>query len=145
MVDVTLRQAVWEEEPQVAWLVKHCGPYVRDYFGIRDLRKQYDEGNVWVAVEPGGRLLAFAVARPLKREHTTVIDELATAPECRGEGIGTALMKRAARGRPIRLVVAEQNETAVAYYAKRGLVLKYPRPVPTRSGKKLVWRMEGQL
>lgn len=124
-------------------VVKGCGKFVRSYFGTRDLKGEFAKGRVWLAFcdgEPAG----FAYCAPLVREPVATLHDVGTLPKYRGRGVAAELIKQSSLGRPLRLVVDPANEDAVLYYLKHGLTLDYPQPVPTRSGKSLVWRMSGE-
>ena len=140
---VMIRRARPDEQDAVAACVRTCGKYVRSYFSLRDLGGYYTRGEVWVA-DDGGTLAGFAVGKLLKRFPMTTLEELGVRPEYRGQRLGGRLLRAAAQGRPLRFVVEPDNITAVTFYLNHGLTLDYPEPVPTRSGKRLVWRMSGR-
>lgn len=141
---VEVRRANFSEKELTEKVARACGKYVRSFLGMRDPRRAYEDGEVWLAFVDG-KVAGFAHCKLLKREPFASLYELGTLPEFRGRGVGRELMKASSGGRAIRLVVDPENETAVLYYLKQGLQLDYPQPVPTRSGKSLVWRMSGVL
>lgn len=141
---VEVRQAALSEKILTEKVARACGKYVRSFLGMRDPHSAYRNGEVWLAFVDG-KVAGFAYCKPLKREPVATLHDLGTLPEFRGRGVASELMKVASLGRPVRLVVDPENEAAVLYYLKRGLQLDFPEPVPTRSGKSMVWRMSGRL
>ena len=136
----TLRPATPRERPRVGTLVKACGPQVRDYFGIRDLPRHYEQGHVWVVEGPTGHFLAFAVAVPLKREQVTSLYEFGVHPDARRHGIGSSLLAACAQGRPLRMVVNGGNDDALSFYLSNGLAVTSSK---ITKGGRFLWVVEG--
>lgn len=102
---------------------------------LRDVAGRVRQGDVWVAVEPGGDILGTVwVARPnrplaeVARPGETDFRQLAVAPAARGRGIGEALTRQVidlARARGSHRVVMNSGPEmtgAHALYAKLGFV-----------------------
>jgi ribosomal protein S18 acetylase RimI-like enzyme len=120
-------------------VIRPCGKHVRTYFEMRYLDDYYRKGTVW-------RLgwVGFAVAVPLKRSEVTSLYEFGIVPEFRGLGMARKLLKAVNVGRPLRLVVSEDNVEAHDFYLRCGLHDTSNGPVPNRAGSQnIVWKMEG--
>lgn len=135
-----IRQATPADRPAVERCVRACGRFVRTYFDIRQLAERYDDGHVWIATEDE-QVVGFAVAVPLKREDVTSLYEFGVRPDRRGTGIGRKLLAACAVGRPVRLVVDEDNGQAALFYLACGLRIIGAKRVKT--GNRKVWQMEG--
>ena len=93
--------------------------------------------GIGLAAERDGRLVGYALGYVRRGTGATVwgtpgavavLDVLVVAPECRAQGIGTALLEEfvgaaEARGaRELELTVVEGNESAMLFYERHGLV-----------------------
>ncbi len=89
--------------------------------------------DTWVAVRVG-RVLGFVTigrrTQLASNRHVAVVRVLAVAPECRGEGLGLALLQRAKeearrRGyRKLSLTVLGSNGPALRLYQRVGFVIE---------------------
>lgn len=92
---------------------------------VEELRGELasEAAAVWVAAR-GGRLVGYAVLRVVADE--AELHAIGVAPEARGAGVATALLRRvledaAARGaRAVHLEVRASNEAARRLYARAG-------------------------
>jgi ribosomal protein S18 acetylase RimI-like enzyme len=141
--NIEIRRAMLNEKKEIDLLVKKCGKHVSDYFGIRNLEDFYKLGHVWVV--SGERIIAFAVAVPLKRTPTISLYEIGVDPEHRQKGHAKKLLQHIQTIYPEReysFVVNESNVEGRATYNKLGF--KVDRYDVTKSGRCIV-RMSGKL
>lgn len=123
MDDINFRTAADEERQDVEALVKQCGKFVRDYFGLRNLAVYWAKGQVFVADTPAGELVAFAVAPDLVRHPWTTIHEIGVHPNWRRLGVGARFVRFLCAMSPhhsLRLVCDVRNEPALALYGSMG-------------------------
>lgn len=138
---LTIRTATEEDVPAVERCVKACGKWVATYFDLHDREEFYELDQCWIATDDTA-VAAFAIAVPLKRSNVTSLYEFGVHPLFRGQGLGRKLLKLAAVGRPIRLVVDAENGQAAMFYMRAGLRITGSRRVKT--GNRLVYTMEGE-
>jgi ribosomal protein S18 acetylase RimI-like enzyme len=138
---VGVRPAKPHERQEVERTVRACGKWVRTYFDMRNLPELYERGCVWIATEDGA-IAAFAVAVPLKRSDVTSLYEFGVHPEWRRVGVGRALLKVCAQGRPLKMVVDAENGQAALFYMKCGLRITGRHIVKT--GLREVFALEGK-
>ena len=84
--------------------------------------EEYLDYRSFVA-ESGGRIVGFAVARLLLPDEIEVLN-VATGPEVRRQGVGTALVQALLKlpGQVLFLEVRESNVAARALYARAGFI-----------------------
>jgi GNAT superfamily N-acetyltransferase len=88
------------------------------------LREGFTSDQLQVAVGPDGRILGAAFL--IDDGHELWVDKLATHPQERGRGIGSALMQRAfvlahARGRRATCLSTDSNTGALPFYQRLGM------------------------
>lgn len=148
--DIVIRKADLEaDRKRVEKCVRACGKYNRSYFDMYYPHKYYEKGQVWLAERPedgpDGPVLGFAVAVPLVRTEVTSLYEIGVVPDMRGRGLAREILEHARVGRPLRFVVDEGNEGALAFYRRLGMVPTTPTAEPAKPGSKnIVWRFEGE-
>lgn len=123
MVEVNFRTARHDERKDVEALVKRCGKFVRDYFGMRGLEKYWAKGQVFLAETPKGELVGFAVAPDLVRKPWTTIHEIGIDPTWQRMGIASRFVRFLCAMSPhhrLRLVCDVRNDAALALYGSLG-------------------------
>ncbi len=104
-------------QPYVARIGRRPAPMTTDYATITSAR------SAWVA-EQGGYLVGLLVLEPA--EDHLLVDNVAVAPDARGLGVGSRLLRLAeeqahARGLPeVRLYTNEAMTENLDYYPRRG-------------------------
>lgn len=126
--DVVLRPGAAEDLPAVAELflaaraaaAGHLPPVVHPAEETRARVRGWDLAahELWVATDPDGRLLGFALLTE------AWLDHLYVAPASQRAGVGSALLEVAQAARPggFCLWVFESNAPARSFYARHGLV-----------------------
>ncbi len=102
-----------------------------------DLEALRSPGGIGLAAERDGRLVGYALGYVRRGTGATVwgtpgavavLDVLVIAPECRAQGIGTALLEEFVEtaerlgARQLELTVVEGNQSAMHFYERHGLV-----------------------
>jgi ribosomal protein S18 acetylase RimI-like enzyme len=128
---LTTRPARPDDVAAVSQLVRHAYAHYPPRLGVTpapmtaDYATLVGSGQVWVA-ERNGVLAAVLVLAP-HADHL-LVENVAVAPDARGQGAGSALLALAereavARGLPeVRLYTHELMTENLAYYPRRGYV-----------------------
>jgi ribosomal protein S18 acetylase RimI-like enzyme len=138
VADFTVRPATDADRPAIAelqiasWRTTYAGLLPDDYLGqpvSDDLHANWQgldraEGDVLLVAEAtAGGLIGFVY---VKDKEGPYVDNLHVRPDCKGQGIGRALMKAAARAlqaqgdRSVWLTVMSGNDDALAFYLALG-------------------------
>jgi|SRR5580700_332883 ribosomal protein S18 acetylase RimI-like enzyme len=123
--EVSLRQATFEQNKAIVKLAS-CSPFTKHFSYIAYCNRQrYAIGDIWIVMR-NEELAAFSCTRIKRRKQEAELDIIATAPEHRGHGAATALIRNLiyrAGALPTVLGVHKVNESAIRLYTKLGFTI----------------------